>query len=79
MRREAQEIVTGLYLGPFQASTNLVKLKTMGITHMCVDEAWPKEGCGRRLVATGLANRQREEGTTTPTAACPFPLRHAAN
>ncbi|WVF71536.1 hypothetical protein IAT40_006344 [Kwoniella sp. CBS 6097] len=37
MRREAQEILPGLYLGPFQASTNLDKMRLMGITHiLCV-------------------------------------------
>ncbi|WVQ99354.1 hypothetical protein IAU59_006487 [Kwoniella sp. CBS 9459] len=37
MRREAQEILPGLYLGPFQASTNLDKMRMMGITHiLCV-------------------------------------------
>lgn len=34
MRREAQEILPGLYLGPFQASTNMAKLRSMGVTHM---------------------------------------------
>lgn len=34
MRREAQLIIPGVYLGPFQASTNLNKLETLGITHM---------------------------------------------
>ncbi|KAL1411305.1 hypothetical protein Q8F55_002256 [Vanrija albida] len=34
MRREAQEILPGLYLGPFQASTNMAKLRSMGITHI---------------------------------------------
>ncbi|OCF40341.1 nuclease I [Kwoniella heveanensis CBS 569] len=37
MRREAQEILPGLYLGPFQSSTNLDKMRMMGITHiLCV-------------------------------------------
>lgn len=34
MRREAQEIIPGVFLGPIQASTNLNRLKSMGITHM---------------------------------------------
>ncbi|TXT13795.1 hypothetical protein VHUM_01162 [Vanrija humicola] len=34
MRREAQEVLPGLYLGPFQASTNMAKLRAMGITHI---------------------------------------------
>ncbi|WWC61821.1 uncharacterized protein I303_104406 [Kwoniella dejecticola CBS 10117] len=37
MRREAQQIIPGLYLGPFQSSTNLNKMKMMGITHvLCI-------------------------------------------
>ncbi|WWC70249.1 uncharacterized protein I206_104199 [Kwoniella pini CBS 10737] len=37
MRREAQQIIPGLYLGPFQSSTNLTKMKMMGITHvLCI-------------------------------------------
>ncbi|WWC94128.1 hypothetical protein V866_000967 [Kwoniella sp. B9012] len=37
MRREAQQIIPGLYLGPFQSSTNLTKMKLMGITHvLCI-------------------------------------------
>ncbi|WRT66312.1 uncharacterized protein IL334_003267 [Kwoniella shivajii] len=37
MRREAQQIIPGLYLGPFQSSTNLNKMKLMGITHvLCI-------------------------------------------
>lgn len=34
MRREAQAIVPNLFLGPFQASTNLRRLREKGITHM---------------------------------------------
>lgn len=34
MRREAQEILPNLYLGPFQASTNLGRLRSMGIAYM---------------------------------------------
>lgn len=34
MRREAQEIIPGVFLGPIQASTNMNRLKSMGITHM---------------------------------------------
>ena len=34
MRREAQEIIPGLYLGPFQASVNLGRMKSLGITHV---------------------------------------------
>lgn len=41
MRREAQQIVPGVYLGPFQASTSLSNLRNLGITHMCVP---PGEG-----------------------------------
>lgn len=37
MRREAQLIIPGLYLGPFQASLNSNKMKQMGITHvLCI-------------------------------------------
>lgn len=36
MRREAQLIIPGLYLGPFQASLNSNKMKQMGITHVSV-------------------------------------------
>jgi serine/threonine/tyrosine-interacting protein len=34
MRREAQQILPNLYLGPFQASTNLARLREKRITHM---------------------------------------------
>jgi hypothetical protein len=36
MRRESQQIIPNLYLGPFQASINLDKLQALGITHMWV-------------------------------------------
>ncbi|WVO16219.1 hypothetical protein L204_103890 [Cryptococcus depauperatus] len=37
MRREAQLIIPGLYLGPFQASLNAGKMRSMGITHvLCI-------------------------------------------
>lgn len=36
MRREAQTIIPNLYLGPFQASTSLHRLKQLGVTHMWV-------------------------------------------
>lgn len=36
MRREAQMIIPGLYLGPFQSATKLPRLQQLGITHMCV-------------------------------------------
>ncbi|WVQ80651.1 hypothetical protein IAT38_002756 [Cryptococcus sp. DSM 104549] len=37
MRREAQLIIPGLYLGPFQASLNANKMRAMGITHvLCI-------------------------------------------
>ncbi|GAA6055509.1 hypothetical protein JCM3770_006295 [Rhodotorula araucariae] len=39
MRREAQEILPGLYVGPFQPSWKLDKLQAMGITHiLCIAE-----------------------------------------
>ena len=34
MRREAQEIIPKLYLGPYQSSNKLEVLLGMGITHM---------------------------------------------
>ena len=34
MRRECQEILPGLLLGPFQASKSLDTLKSLGVTHM---------------------------------------------
>ena len=34
MRRECQEIIPGLFLGPFQVSKSLDLLKQLGITHM---------------------------------------------
>lgn len=37
MRRECQEILPGLFLGPFVASKSLDTLQGLGITHMCVD------------------------------------------
>ncbi|KAL7421681.1 hypothetical protein Q5752_003450 [Cryptotrichosporon argae] len=40
MRREAQLIVPGLYLGPYQASTNLHRLHELGVTHiLCVRDS----------------------------------------
>ncbi|WVR06973.1 hypothetical protein IAU60_004010 [Kwoniella sp. DSM 27419] len=37
MRREAQEVIPGLYLGPFQSSLNLDRMRSMGITHvLCI-------------------------------------------
>jgi len=37
MRREAQLIIPGLYLGPFQASIKLERMTQLGITHvLCV-------------------------------------------
>ncbi|KAK8864325.1 hypothetical protein IAR55_001572 [Kwoniella newhampshirensis] len=37
MRREAQLIIPGLYLGPFQSSLNIHRLRDMGITHiLCI-------------------------------------------
>jgi serine/threonine/tyrosine-interacting protein len=36
MRRECQEILPGLLLGPFQASKSLDILQKLSITHMCV-------------------------------------------
>ncbi|KAM0792954.1 hypothetical protein ACM66B_002712 [Microbotryomycetes sp. NB124-2] len=39
MRREAQETVTGLYVGGFQPSWNLATLQALGITHiLCIAE-----------------------------------------
>lgn len=34
MRREAQEIIPGLYLGPFQSSVNLAMMNSLKITHV---------------------------------------------
>lgn len=34
MRRECQEIIPGLLLGPFQASKSLEVLNSLGVTHM---------------------------------------------
>jgi len=40
MRRECQDIIPGLLLGPFQVSKQLDKLTAMGITHiMCIRDA----------------------------------------
>lgn len=36
MRRECQEILPGLLLGPFQVSKSLEKLQALGVTHMYV-------------------------------------------
>lgn len=36
MRRDCQEIMPGLLLGPFQVSKELPKLQALGITHMYV-------------------------------------------
>ncbi|GAA5969055.1 hypothetical protein JCM8115_000290 [Rhodotorula mucilaginosa] len=39
MRREAQEILPGLYVGPFQPSTKREILKNLGVTHiLCIAE-----------------------------------------
>ena len=37
MRRECQEILPGLLLGPFQASKELDRLQSLKITHMWMD------------------------------------------
>jgi len=37
MRRECQEILPGLLLGPFVASKSLETLVNLGVTHMCVN------------------------------------------
>lgn len=34
MRRDAQQIVPGLWLGPFTVATNKSRLLEMGVTHM---------------------------------------------
>ncbi|KAF8583323.1 phosphatases II [Ramaria rubella] len=40
MRRECQEIIPGLYLGPFQVSKSLETLQHLGITHIvCIRDA----------------------------------------
>ncbi|GAA5916420.1 hypothetical protein JCM6882_001556 [Rhodosporidiobolus microsporus] len=40
MRREAQEILPGLYVGPFQPSWKLDVLQSLGITHiLCIAES----------------------------------------
>ena len=35
MRRDCQEIIPGLLLGPYLVSRDLEKLRKLGITHMC--------------------------------------------
>lgn len=35
MRREAQEIIPSLFMGPYQSSRDLGKLQQLGITHVC--------------------------------------------
>ncbi|KAI0072030.1 phosphatases II [Panus rudis PR-1116 ss-1] len=40
MRRQCQEILPGLYLGPMQASKSLETLQSLGITHiLCIRDA----------------------------------------
>lgn len=40
MRREAQEILPGLFIGPFQPSWKLEALQALGITHvLCIAES----------------------------------------
>lgn len=40
MRRECQEIIPGLYLGPFQASKSIETLRQLGISHIvCIRDA----------------------------------------
>ncbi|PSS06832.1 hypothetical protein PHLCEN_2v3551 [Hermanssonia centrifuga] len=41
MRREPQEIIPGLLLGPLQASKSLETLQSLGITHMCESASPP--------------------------------------
>jgi len=42
MRRECQEIIPGLFLGPFQVSKDLATLLSLGVTHiLCIRD--PKE------------------------------------
>lgn len=47
MRRQCQEILPGLLLGPLQASKDLDTLKSLGVTHMYVRQ--PSE-VGSRLI-----------------------------
>lgn len=43
MRREAQEILPGLFVGPFQPSFKLEILQRLGITHvLCIAETREK-------------------------------------
>ncbi len=37
MRRDSQEVIPGLYIGPLQSSKDLTKLQSSGITHvLCI-------------------------------------------
>jgi serine/threonine/tyrosine-interacting protein len=46
MRREAQEIVPGLFVGPFQSSKSFETLQRLGITDiLCITDA--REACVR--------------------------------
>lgn len=43
MRREAQEILPGLYIGPYQASRSKESLSKLGITHVvCISDTREK-------------------------------------
>lgn len=35
MRREAQEILPSVFVGPYQSSRDLARLQALGITHIC--------------------------------------------
>lgn len=44
MRRQAQEIVPGLFIGPYQSSRSLEELRALGITDiLCITDA--REAC----------------------------------
>jgi serine/threonine/tyrosine-interacting protein len=40
LRREAQEILKGLFVGPYQSSRNLEYMHSLGLTHvLCIQDA----------------------------------------
>lgn len=60
MRRECQEILPGLLLGPFVASKSLPTLESLGITHMSVCFPFPPaNGLLTRPTAFASAMRRR--------------------
>jgi hypothetical protein len=60
MRRECQEILPGLWLGPFLVSKSLETLQSLAITHMCALSLLHWRLCSlRRSTVSAYATRKR--------------------